>query len=388
MSIFNLTGTKLYGVGKVISNPRSIHSMSIAIKGSATVKAKQVKVVTPGKASVKGSGKLQLLGFVNLKKASAKLEGKGTVRQIGDFTRLREVNNQTLYDGLGLVTVESQAWKYKTVRGTLDGVATMNAFLYERDIMKDVKESVPKYYDDSLHVQGVLGAEANESIRLNAQILNVLDQFYPSTATWGLALWEEQFAIETDETLSYETRRERIIERITGKYIVTFNDLVNEANKYWDIDVVQNIRELSVTLTIKQRQVVESLNPIKFKQFMERMNAFIPSHIDFKLKFYSVDWQEMKDAYVSWDDIKGMSWNAVKTQYYSAPYKFEEPKDFGDLSNYKWGDLEPEPWVNVQTTTKDPGLYPDLAEFTWGEIEEKTWNDIDTRITNEWEVKI
>jgi len=384
------------------------------IGGAGTVTANApVKIVTSGTSSISGSATLDLSK---------------------EFTRYRTVGPDQLYEGIGLVTVQAGARKIKMIQSDIQGSAKLEVLNYEkRDIMKDIKSYVPKYYQDSKHVQSILQTNGNESIRLHSSIYDVLDQFYIETATWGLDLWEELFGIETDYLVPIEIRREELILRFKGFYKVGVDTLLEQAEKFWESTVTQDPSNYTVTVQITQiRAVEESLDPKKFKRFVHRMKAMVPSHIELIIKFSYVPWQEVLDSDLRFSEVGLFSWHQFMTQYYKGPkYIFQDATTWEEVQSRidEWNHIEnsslntftpdwneTNTWSTLSTDITDNSetmssmssmLWSDfLGDLDWSEVEvysiakdswdnmdwdqadQETWEDIDSNVTNKWEVAI
>jgi len=65
-------------------------------------------------------------------------------------------------------------------------------------------EYLPGYYRASRIMGATLSAQGQEIDKLFDAMDQTLDQFFISTATWGLSLWEELLGLPINETFSIE----------------------------------------------------------------------------------------------------------------------------------------------------------------------------------------
>lgn len=224
--------------------------------------------------------------------------------------RIRHVDDPALYGGTGEVALQSDMWKYMTVRGALVGKATLEAYFYEfRDIRQSMSDYIPKYYADSLEAKEILQTEASEFVRFNSYAIDVLHQFFPATATWSLNRWEKLFHIDNDVVGTIDERREEIIERISGFYMITLAELQKQAEKFWAVSITQDPKNFTVTITILDK-TVDATHP-KYAKFVRKMVALIPVHLELIILFKQTTWAELKTLGTTWDEIKLYSWEDV-----------------------------------------------------------------------------
>lgn len=77
-------------------------------------------------------------------------------------------------------------------------------------VKRNLRDFLPRYYDDSPEIDAIITASADELDRLRLRVRDVHAQFYFDTATWGLANWERLLEITPDADDDYEVRRARI----------------------------------------------------------------------------------------------------------------------------------------------------------------------------------
>jgi hypothetical protein len=396
----------ILGSGSISAKqPVRIQHGKSSVMGQANIVAKQPVRIQPAESLTFANGSVTAKEPIRLRHTEdLGLEGAAQLVQNLDFVRLRAVENSTLYDGLGFVDIDADSWKWKTVRGNLIVETKLEAYIPEyRDIMRDIKDYVPKYYQDSPHVQSILSTKGNEFIRFNAKTNEVLLQFFPETATWGLDRWEFLFGIETDYSIDIETRREEVLERIRGFHFVNVDILNKQADKFWGTDITQDIPNLEVIFTISEKRALPaSLDPKKYELFLKKMRALVPSHMEVFIKFTYTPWSELQEANVKndlqWGDLqhqgpnKAMSWNKLMTTYFTGEgtrgplLKWEVQATWSEFiaSSLTWVNV-PESWQAISLSASEQ--YDNVDVMTFDELEEMTFEEFDTRYYDKWEVK-
>jgi hypothetical protein len=96
-----------------------------------------------------------------------------------------------------------------------------------------MNDYLPQYYSDSLTVDSIVDPESEDFEQLDAAVKDVLDQFYISSATWGLDRWEKLFEVPTNPALTYEQRRANLLSKQRGVGTVTVS-LIKEVAETYD----------------------------------------------------------------------------------------------------------------------------------------------------------
>lgn len=74
-------------------------------------------------------------------------------------------------------------------------------------------DSISPVYEESRLMQAIQDALAAYSLRMELTIDEIVDQFFPQTATFTIGLWEESVGIEPDESKPLEERRAAVLSR-------------------------------------------------------------------------------------------------------------------------------------------------------------------------------
>ena len=173
------------------------------------------------------------------------------------------------------------------------------------------RERVPDYHYASEQSKALIEALEDASLEAKAALEDVMAQFFINTATWGLALWEQQVGIETDNSLSLESRRSAILQKLVASGNTT----------------AEMIRGLAETITGYEAKVE------------------VNDDYSFSLSFWG---EQTKRAAIDVDELK-----TVVEQIKPAHLRFV-------ISGITWGDLE-----SLELTWG----YFDENPTTWGEFE-------------------
>ncbi|CAM2950595.1 putative phage tail protein [Paenibacillus sediminis] len=175
----------------------------------------------------------------------------------------------------------------------------------------NLHDYVPRYYEEVRVAVNVLDREADELAQLNADIYDVLAQFFIETATWGLDRWERIFGIATDSTKSYAQRREVLLGKLRGVGTVTGDLIDNVASAYanGNVDVTANPANYEIIITFVDAYGV----PAQINELKAAVRDITPAHmaITYVFRFYSYD--ELKASGKTYAQIAatGLTYNDV-----------------------------------------------------------------------------
>lgn len=86
-----------------------------------------------------------------------------------------------------------------------------------REPAKDrMLEYLPPYYQASRVIEAILSAQGQEIDKLFDTLDQTLEQYFVTTATWGLSWWEELLGLPVNETLPAEERRQKVLAKRRG----------------------------------------------------------------------------------------------------------------------------------------------------------------------------
>lgn len=176
---------------------------------------------------------------------------------------------------------------------------------YKPDLMR----YLPHYYVSSTIMKAIQDAYAEELGQVYYFLNDFLKQFLtPTTATWGLAFWEQELGLKTDISKSYEERREIIMARLRGIGTVGKNVLISAASAFsgGDVDVIEYPAE--------HRFVVKFIGtlgvPKNMASFIDMVEDMKPAHLAYEFEYTYTWWNMLKEitwaqaGLGTWDDLR------------------------------------------------------------------------------------
>ncbi|MEK4360798.1 putative phage tail protein [Paenibacillus sp. FSL M7-1455] len=169
------------------------------------------------------------------------------------------------------------------------------------EIQRDMHDYLPKYYEGVKVADNIVDRESEELAKLNANIFDVLAQFFIETATWGLAHWERIFGVTTDPTKTYAQRREVLLSKLRGVGKVDIELIKNVASAYanGEVAVTNKAAEYTIVITFVSTLGV----PDQIGLLKDTLRDIVPAHmaIDYVFRFYT--YAELKATGMTYAEV-------------------------------------------------------------------------------------
>lgn len=178
----------------------------------------------------------------------------------------------------------------------------------------DLMKYLPRYWHNIKEMQALQNTLGIEVSELQCVVVNTLNQMFVSTATWGLELWEKELAIETNKSLSDESRREIIMAKIRGTATTTKALIKNVAVAFsnGEVEVIEDNAKYIVKIKFVGTRGV----PANLEDFKKMLSQIIPAHLVIEYIFTYMTWAEF-DSYnktwQQWDNLN-LNWKEL-TEY-------------------------------------------------------------------------
>ena len=164
--------------------------------------------------------------------------------------------------------------------------------------MVDLNGYLPRYYEEIREAQAIVSADESAINQLNADIDDVLAQFFVDTATWGLANWERICGISTDETKPIDQRRSVVKSKLRGIGTVTVGLIESVAESYanGDVEVIEDNANYTIAIKfVGKLGVPPNLDDIK-----KALRDIIPAHLVVNYVFTYVTYDQLKTQFASY----------------------------------------------------------------------------------------
>ena len=143
-----------------------------------------------------------------------------------------------------------------------------------------LKKSVPPFVAEMMEIAQLFIAEQPELDKMEADLAELLKQFYIKTATYSLERWEDEFGLAKDTSLTLMQRRARILAKLNSNPPATvkmLENLVYQAISANAVTIVEHPSEYSFTVYVNSDYLVET-----FEIADEAVRLARPAHLSYK----------------------------------------------------------------------------------------------------------
>lgn len=144
----------------------------------------------------------------------------------------------------------------------------------------DILQYLPTFLAHDKTFKATNDADSKEHDTIRVDVQDVLDQCFITTATWGLASWEELVGLTTDETRDINERRQAVLAKLQNPESVTEQFLTALINRY-----IANKAGFIISIPSEYR--IEILynggQILDYDALRAAVRTYLPAHIGFKL---------------------------------------------------------------------------------------------------------
>ena len=159
------------------------------------------------------------------------------------------------------------------------------------------RERVPEYHYASEQSKALIEALEDASAEAKTALEDVMAQFFINTATWGLALWEKQVGIETNNALPLETRRSAVLQKLVASGNTTAEMIRGLAETITGYEArVTNNDDYSFSLSFwGEKDQLADIDVEELKTIVEQIK---PAHLRFIIT--AITWGDLESVNMTW----------------------------------------------------------------------------------------
>ena len=177
-------------------------------------------------------------------------------------------------------------------------------------------ERLPNRLRKSPYTVGVSESMTEVAMEYWEATLNVADQFFVPTATWGLAEWERLVGITPAAGATLESRRSAVIAKLcsTGTTNAEMIRALAEALTGYGARVTENFGEYSFSLRFYGEE--DGFINIDADLLMRTVEEVKPAHLRFVIE--AITWADIEAAEMTWAMLEEQfdSWAALESAFY------------------------------------------------------------------------
>ncbi|MCD9020510.1 YmfQ family protein [Cohnella sp. NL03-T5] len=182
---------------------------------------------------------------------------------------------------------------------------------------KEMMTYLPGYYSTSRIMSSIMDVQGGELDKLWQAMDSTLDQYFVSTATWGLDLWEQELGIPTDPAKPTDQRRSVILSKIRGIGTVTVSLIKNVAEAYDGGTVNVTVKSETHTFIVKfisSRGIPPNLDDLK-----EVIEQIKPAHLAVEYSFTYLSFGELDSTGITYGGIESMGKHFGELEIWDIP---------------------------------------------------------------------
>lgn len=153
-------------------------------------------------------------------------------------------------------------------------------------------DMLPHFYAGSSEVINLQVAFGNAADELHADVLDMLNQLYVDTATWGLEYWERFLELRTDLNEPLANRRSRIKTVLRSQGTISIELLKSICASFVNGEV--EIVELIADYKFQIKFVGEIGIPGNIEYIRETINKVKPAHLGFEFVYLYITHDMLK----------------------------------------------------------------------------------------------
>ena len=146
-----------------------------------------------------------------------------------------------------------------------------------------LKEYLPDYYSGVVEMDQLMDTEGSEIDHLKKSVDELLDQYYPESATWAIFRYEKDLHITPEAGKPIEQRRSVVISKMRGSGKVSGSLLKSVAQAYdgGKVDVSVSPSEYKIIITF-----IDTLGtPPNIDDLKKALDDIKPAHLTLAYKF-------------------------------------------------------------------------------------------------------
>lgn len=147
---------------------------------------------------------------------------------------------------------------------------------------------LPSFYHGVREMKAIANAEGAELDKLDESLENLIDQYYPETATWALSRYEQDLGIPVNPSKPLEQRRSVVISKMRGSGKVSASMLKNVAQAYERGSIEVSVQPAEYRVTIHFRDTLGI--PPNLSDLQSAIEAIKPAHmaVDYALRYLTI----------------------------------------------------------------------------------------------------
>ena len=171
----------------------------------------------------------------------------------------------------------------------------------------DLKQYIPKYYENNTVMNEHLSSCEKEIEKSNDYMKDILFQTYIDSATSvGLARWEKDLGLPTDTTKTFNKRRQLIKSKLLSFQTITPNVIKTAVDNMigsGNCTITENYEDYSFEIAFTTFKGI----PANIDDIKKVVSDMRPAHLKVNYDYWFNSWQFLKDNF-TWGELRAYTW--------------------------------------------------------------------------------
>lgn len=172
----------------------------------------------------------------------------------------------------------------------------------------DLVSLLPWFYNGNITMKELQNTVSKELGKLYYHLEDLINQLFIDTATWGLSIYEKELGLITNQSLSYEERRELIKAKLWGRGTTTKQMIKETAEAFsgGEVDVIEYPEESKFIVKFIGVKGI----PRNMQGFIDMLETIKPAHLAYEFKYTYTVWNHLTD--LTWGQANTMTWDELR----------------------------------------------------------------------------
>lgn len=166
---------------------------------------------------------------------------------------------------------------------------------------------LPNFYYNSEEVKNIQYSLGIENDKLQRAIMDLLDQLFVNSATWGLEYWEKYLGLEVDRGETLENRRGRVMTRLRGQGTTTKAMIKNICRSFTggEVEVIEDSSNYRFIIKFIDIKGV----PGNIDYLASSIEEIKPAHLGFSFEYTYTVWDNLRPK--TWGELSSKTWDEL-----------------------------------------------------------------------------
>ena len=150
-----------------------------------------------------------------------------------------------------------------------------------RDSKPNLTQYIPEFMRTDETIKNVLQAESNEHEKERLMLIDILNQFFVDSSTWGLDKYEEILDIKSNANLDFTQRRNQVLLKLQTHNTSTVDYMIKLVKRYMSENAEVTIQEYN---NENRFTIVTKNGSINYSQDMiNAIDTYKPAHLAYRI---------------------------------------------------------------------------------------------------------